>query len=242
MEIEKATQLNLDTTVGLTITDIIDQIEINELYGKMKTLIEKNGEVNLIIQINDIKGIKNLKAIFTELRYKWFVLRHLRKYAIVTDKNWIENLNEIAGFLTPKIEIEEYGMDELQEAIDWINAPTHNEKNGMAIWSKENYLHLIVYDKLTLVDYKILNKTMHDYEKEVSLLIEFSDFEGLTLRAFLEDLKMGFSHYRKFKKIAIVLNKNLKTLVKLTDLMTPGITFKSFPYHELEAAIHWLNE
>lgn len=242
METKNINQLNLDTTVSTIIKNSINQEEIKRLYAEMKTIIDKNGEVNLIMQANDIKGMKNAKFFFSDLSDKWFVLRHLRKFAIVTDKDWIENLAEVAGVLTPKVEVEEFDMDEMDEAIKWINTPTSNEKHGMAIWPKENFLHLIVYDKLTLIDYKILNHTMRDYGKEVSLLIEFSDFDGITLRAFLEDLKMGFSHYRKFKKIAIVPNKNIKPLVKLTHLITPGIKFKSFPYREMHLAIQWLNE
>lgn len=242
MKTIEATKLNMKTTVSAILENRIDQKQINTLYGDMKTIIDTNGTVNLILQVNDIKGVKNIKSLFSNLSDKWFVLRHLRKFAIIADKDWIENLAEIAGVLTPKIEMEEFDMDDMDEAIAWINSPTINEKHGMAIWPKENFLHLIVYDKLTLIDYKILNQTMRDYGKEVSLLIEFSGFEGITPRAFLEELKMGFSHYRKFKKIAIVSNKNVKNLIKITDLMTPGIRFKSFSYHETDAAERWLNE
>ncbi|QCX38731.1 STAS/SEC14 domain-containing protein [Aureibaculum algae] len=242
METIKGTQLNLETTVSTIIEESINQKVIDRLYTEMKGVIDSNGEVNLIIQANDIKSIKNLKSFFSDIKDKWFVLKHLRKFAIVTDKDWIENLTEIVGVLTPKVELKEFDMVDMDEAIDWVNSPTINEKHGMAIWPKENFLHLIVYDKLTMIDYKILNRTMRDYEKEVSLLIQFLDFEGITLRAFLEDLKMGFSHYRKFKKIAIVPNKNIESLIKITNLVTPGIQFKSFDYHEMDIAAKWLNE
>lgn len=242
MKTLETTKLNLETTVSAIIKNSFDQKQINKLYEDMRTIINGNGEVNLIIQANDINGIENLKFFFSNLGDKWFVLRHLRKFAIVTNKDWIENLAEIVGILTPKIEVEEFDLNEMQQAIAWVNQPTSNEKHGMAISARENFLHLIVYDKLTLVDYKILNQTMRNYKKEVSLLIEFSDFDGITLRAFLEELKMGFSHYRKFKKIAIVPDKNVKALIKMTNLLTPGVNIKSFPYYKMDVAVKWLNE
>ncbi|RPD98729.1 STAS/SEC14 domain-containing protein [Aureibaculum marinum] len=240
METTKLTSLNLNTTVSLTISDGIDSETINKTYKKLRTIIDQNENVNLLMQIEDVNGIESIKLFFDNLGDKWYVLRHLRKYALITNNDWVENIIEIAGMLTPKVEMKQFDMDEKEKAIDWINSSSHNEKHGLAIWPKENYLHLIVYDKLTIFDYKALNKIMHNYENEVSLLVEFSDFEGMTLRAFLEDLKMGFSYYRKFKKIAVVPNKNINVLVKITDLITPGIQFKSFSQEEKELAIKWI--
>jgi len=234
--------LNLKNTVHLIIDGDINKMDIDTIFNQMKEIVTYNKEVNLLIEVEDIEGVKNLKTIFSSLKTKWFAVKHLRKYAIVTDKDWLENLSDLVNFLTPGIEIKTFDNDEQKEAIDWINAPTDNEKHGMVMMKHEAYLHVFVNDKLTKADYTILKKEMSRYDDKVSLLVEIGYYEGLTIQAFLEDLKMGFSSYGKIKNIALVSDEKISILVKSADFVTPGLDLKLFKNTEMHDAIDWLKK
>ncbi|MDN3493241.1 SpoIIAA family protein [Winogradskyella bathintestinalis] len=99
-----------------------------------------------------------------------------------------------------------------------------------------------MYETLTKADYTFLKKKMAHFDEKVSLLIEMGDFEGLTLQAFWEDLKMAFSSYGKIKNIALVSDKKVNALIKTADFVTPGLDLKLFTITEMHDAIEWLNK
>lgn len=234
--------LSTAPTIDINVTELKEQADIDKIFSEVESIAQKNNKVNVVLTLNNREDATNFRHLFSNIRHRWAILRKIRKCAVITDNEWIENLSETVGYLTPWLHIKAFDKAEKGEAIEWANSAKENEKHGLAIWPKDNYLHLIVYDKLTLVDFKALNKVMHSYESEVSLLIEFSDYDGITLRALLEDLKLGFSHFRKFKKMALVVDKNVKSISGATNILTPGISCKAFPGRKLNEAANWLNQ
>lgn len=226
----------------INVHELKENNDFSSLYGKIESLTDEDKKVNLTVVLHNREDLKNLKLLFSNIRHRWQLLRKLRKCAVITDSDWIENLSETIGFLTPWLRVKAFEPDERDEAEAWLNSLKKDERHGLAIWPKEDYLHLIVYEKLTLLDFKALNNLMRSYEDDVSLLIEFSDYEGMTLRAFLEDLKLGFSHFRKFRKIAIIIDKNVKSISHLSNVITPGISCKAFPDKKINEAVDWIKQ
>ncbi len=75
---------------------------------------------------------------------------------------------------------------------------------------------------------------------EVRFVIVMIDFDGMTGGAMWQDLKLGFEHFRAWKRIALVTD--IEWMQHLTDLfgwMTPGET-KTFPIAKRAAAIAWV--
>ena len=74
---------------------------------------------------------------------------------------------------------------------------------------------------------------------EVRFLMVMKDFDGIAGGAVWQDLKMGFEHFRAWKRIAVVTD--IPWMTHVTDLfgwMTPGKT-KTFPLAQRDAAIAW---
>jgi hypothetical protein len=74
---------------------------------------------------------------------------------------------------------------------------------------------------------------------DVRFVIVMPKFEGMAGGAVWQDLKMGFEHFRKWKRIALVTDVEWMThMTNLFGWMTPGET-KTFKVAELSDAVAW---
>ena len=65
------------------------------------------------------------------------------------------------------------------------------------------------------------------------------DFDGMSGGAVWQDLKVGFEHLRKWKRIALVTDIAwMRDLTSLFGWMTPG-EVKTFPLAQQDEAIAW---
>jgi hypothetical protein len=74
---------------------------------------------------------------------------------------------------------------------------------------------------------------------DIRFVVVIPDFKGISGGAIWEDLKIGFSHLRKWKRIALVTDIEwMSHLTTLFGWMTPGET-KVFRLAERDAAVAW---
>jgi hypothetical protein len=73
----------------------------------------------------------------------------------------------------------------------------------------------------------------------VRIVIVIPSFDGLSAEAMWEDLKMGVSKLRVWKRIALVTDVEwMRQMTSMFGWMTPG-DVKHFPLAERDAAIAW---
>jgi hypothetical protein len=73
----------------------------------------------------------------------------------------------------------------------------------------------------------------------VRIVIVIPSFDGLSAEAMWEDLKMGVSNLRVWKRIALVTDVEwMRQMTSMFGWMTPG-DVKHFPLAERDAAIAW---
>ena len=78
-----------------------------------------------------------------------------------------------------------------------------------------------------------------DRGEDVRLVLVFPRWDGMSSGAGWQDIKMGFEHLRRWKRIALVTDLDwMITVTSLFGWMTPG-ELKHFPLAEREAAIAW---
>ena len=76
-------------------------------------------------------------------------------------------------------------------------------------------------------------------DREVRVVLVFPEWDGLSSSALWEDVKMGFDHLHKWKRIALVTDVDwMVHVVKLFGWMSPG-DVKHFALAERDAAIAW---
>ena len=76
-------------------------------------------------------------------------------------------------------------------------------------------------------------------EGDIRVVIVIPDFKGMSGGAIWEDLKIGFSHLRSWRRIALITD--IEWMIHLTTIfgwMTPGET-KVFRLAEREQALAW---
>ncbi|MAN58400.1 MAG: hypothetical protein CMC08_01040, partial [Flavobacteriaceae bacterium] len=94
------------------------ELDYENAFTQMKEITKKEGHFNILLELEDAAGLMKFKGLGFLSEMKWFGLKNLRKYAIVTEIEWIENLISIGDMLTPGIPIKDFDADEIQEAID----------------------------------------------------------------------------------------------------------------------------
>ena len=74
---------------------------------------------------------------------------------------------------------------------------------------------------------------------EIRFVIVIPEFHGMTGGAVWEDVKVGFEHYRAWKRIAVVTDIDwMRNVTGLFGWMTPG-QVKVFPLAQRDEAIAW---
>ena len=74
---------------------------------------------------------------------------------------------------------------------------------------------------------------------EVRFVIVMRDFDGMSGGAVWQDLKVGFEHFRAWKRIALVTDIAwMRDLTSLFGWMTPG-EVRTFPLAQQDEAIAW---
>ncbi|HEX5936985.1 MAG TPA: STAS/SEC14 domain-containing protein [Actinomycetota bacterium] len=75
--------------------------------------------------------------------------------------------------------------------------------------------------------------------EDVRIVLVFPRWGGMSPGAGWQDLKMGFEHLRRWKRIALVTDLDwMITVTSLFGWMTPG-ELKRFPLADRDAAIAW---
>jgi len=106
------------------------------------------------------------------------------------------------------------------------------------------FIKMKLIGKLTDADYKtiipMIETSLSSVEyPNISLLVDATQFEGWSLEAAFDDLKLGLKHNEDFKKIAFVGNKRWQEYgVKLTNWFMSG---KMEYFENMTEAINWLS-
>ena len=122
------------------------------------------------------------------------------------------------------------------------------KQNGISIGIKRvNELFFVkmkLVGKLTHEDYQnitpMIENALHSVEDpNISLLVDATLFEGWSLEAAFDDLKIGLKHNADFKKIAFVGNKSWQEYsIKLTNWFMSG---QMEYFEDINEAIDWLS-
>jgi len=103
-----------------------------------------------------------------------------------------------------------------------------------------------VVGKVTVEDYQQLNPEVQalveQYDDDVCLLLDFQEFAGEEVKAWLPDLKFGHRFHDKIEKMAIVGEKRWEKW--LTALVDPFYAQDAKFFHpdEMDKAWSWLRE
>ena len=86
----------------------------------------------------------------------------------------------------------------------------------------------------------IVEEKLKSHQK-LRMYAEIKSLKGMSLEAFLKDLKFSIKHHERFEKAAIVSDKDwLRKIVAVEDKLLNGIEMKSFTFSEEQDAMAWI--
>ncbi|HOV87809.1 MAG TPA: STAS/SEC14 domain-containing protein [Syntrophobacteraceae bacterium] len=76
---------------------------------------------------------------------------------------------------------------------------------------------------------------------KLKVYVELESLEGVSLEAFVEDLRFALPHLKDFKKKAVVSDKGwLTRLGEMTSRFFPAIEVRHFSWEEKQQAREWV--
>lgn len=239
--------LNIANGVGFHIDGPVDETGLQRLLSEVETRKNMHGKVRILIVFERMGGWDSFRAFWSNLRGKAQLWNAVEKYAIVTDKEWIDRLADMADWVAPQMDIETFRLAQRTEAEAWLAAPPRKplaRAIHLQHTDEDRILAIGVNGKLTAADYEKLDALLnHQYDRygKLRILLHIEDLQGITLRAFWEDLRTGIRNYSKIERVAVLGSQNwLKPAVKISDLISPGIDMQFFPETDRQRAIGWL--
>ncbi len=225
-----------------------DAKKLSQSFAEFK----KNGEkIKLLGIIEKTPFPIDFSSLDDLLRLKINSISVVEKYAIVSDKEWIENLVPIANYFTPGLPIKTFEIEDRDKAIDWLKEKDVKE------YSPEDYLSTIDIKKIYSNSYEIniphkkinhaamsaIYNIINDTEKneKLNILVVFESFPSFdSFKSIVEGIKIDLKAMGKIKKYTIVSDaKWIETYTKIGDFLTPGLDMKFFPLAKLEDARSW---
>ncbi len=80
----------------------------------------KDEKLNILVIYQSFPSFDSLKTIVEGFKIDFKAIGKIKKYAVVSDVEWIETLSKFGDFLTPGMNIEFYAMNQLEKAENWI--------------------------------------------------------------------------------------------------------------------------
>ena len=243
-------------------TDIYEfQIENNLTKQEAKNLtqsfeeFESRGQkVKLLGVLNDVPTPKNIDSVREIFGMKVSALEVIEKYAVLSEKKWINDWVPIGNFFTPTIPIKTFAMDNRQAAIDWLNEDKVEEYDAQEFLAdidikktQENTFEIVVSeDKINHASMLALYDLFDEVEegKKINLLLQIDSIPSIeNFKTLMEGLKIDFKAFGRLNKYAVVSeSKWIEGYSKVGDFLTPGIDMKGFNKSELEEAREWINK
>ena len=244
--------LSQDNMLGFTLDGTVDEEGMRRLLMAIEAKVVTHGKLRLLGNIKNLGGFSSYESFWNTIKTKKDLWNKIEKYAILTDHGWLATLSSGIDFLSPGLEVKTFKLNEGERAHQWLKtAPGTAEAAGEATpgvrqieLANDRLLGLAIIGKLSPTDYDRINRLVEEqvrHHGRARLLLEIVSTEGINARTLWEDLKTSLKLYKDLERVAIIGDQGwLKTSVKLSDLLTPGLELAAFGSTEQQRAIHWL--
>jgi hypothetical protein len=230
----------------------LNQHILSEFYDLVKATAAEGKKIRLLGVIESWPGFTDLKAFTTTVKVKLGSLGHIEKYAVVSDKGWLESIMPVSDFLTPGMPVKHFRPSQREEAIEWLQTIEVDPVDPEDYFSKmkiervdDSNIYCFEIDEE--VDeagisafFQILKN--HPKPEKIRVLGVVKGFPSFDrFRTFLDGIRLDFAMIGRLDRYAIVTDKTwAEHSAKFADFVTPGLEMKRFGLDEKEQALNWL--
>ncbi|MCP9236580.1 STAS/SEC14 domain-containing protein [Lewinella sp. JB7] len=240
--------LSQDNMLGFTLDGEVDEEGMRRLLMAVEAKVVTHGRLRLLGNIKNVGGFASYQSFWDTIKAKKDLLHKIEKYAILTDHGWLTTLSGGIDWFTPRMEVKTFRLDEGEVAHQWLKTDTEplvSEGVKTVDLGDDRLLGLAIVGKLNIADYDRINTLVEEkvrHHGKARILLEIVSTEGINARTLWEDLKTSLKLYKDLERVAIVGDQSwLKTSVKLSDLLTPGLDLAAFSTIDRKRAISWLD-
>jgi|AntRauTorckE5430_2_1112549.scaffolds.fasta_scaffold00734_6 hypothetical protein len=239
--------LSQSNLLGFTLDGEVDDEGMRKLLMAVEAKVITHGKLRMLGNIKNVGGFQDFQTFWKLLKAKTELWDKIEKYAILTDHGWLASLSGSLEWLTPRMEIKTFGLGDGELAHAWLKLDSVDEVSEslkeIDLGSKR-LLGLAIIGKMNAADYDRINVLIEEQAKKYGkarILLEIVTSPGFSGKALMEDLKTSVKQYKNVERMAIIGDQSwLKTTVRLSDLLTPGLELSAFGTTERKRAISWL--
>ena len=109
-----------DQTVIFEVEGKINSSDYEVLTPTVEEVVDKHGYANLLLIAKGVKG-ETLSAMKKDAKFGFGVYKDVKKFALVTDQEWLRAAVHIMSPFT-KTEEKVFDLDQQSEAETWLNS------------------------------------------------------------------------------------------------------------------------
>lgn len=102
------------------ITDDIEKEGVEKFLSFLAAKAEKGEKMKMIGEVKSFTGFENFKAFAEAAEMKLKAASSISKYAVLSDKDWVQTVVPVADLITPNIPIKHFALNERDQAIEWL--------------------------------------------------------------------------------------------------------------------------
>ena len=110
--------------IGFKVSEKISTEDYDKLMPVIDKAIEEQGEINMLVLIEDFKGVSEWEAVKKDYNFGTQEYKKVERCAFVSDKDWHKWMVKIRDPFTRRTEEKYFETGQLEEAWAWVKENT----------------------------------------------------------------------------------------------------------------------
>ncbi len=227
-------------------TGKITEADVTALADAMSGSINTHDRIPaLLIHASKFPGYDSFAALMAHLKLIHDRESLVPRVAVVSDGVLLP-LGQMLARLFVRAEVRHFAEADLDEATEWARNGAE-KPDGVTVLEgfPNDVLALEVHGRLHAVDYDeviepLVEEKLKRHDKLKLLIVVGKDFEGATVGAGWEDMKLGLRHFTRYDKLALVTDLHwLRNSARLFGPFMPG-QVHTYPLFKRDLAEDWI--
>ena len=241
-----------DHVVVLSLKGLLTREDIKSYKTTIASKLDKHSHVGLVVDISQWSDITP-DAIEEDIKLEMSLINELKRFpkiAIISDKQFVHGIKQLASGFLPMAEVHIFGSDQMHQAIAFASElPEHAIKERDAIVPiQTNNPKVIAYEIHGTVSkdgiQDIISQLEEAFKQEgkIDLLVHIQDYKGfdpsiLTMQSLISVKTASLNHVRRYAIVGG--SRSIESMVKLFNPFV-SIDMRTFKPEEEAQAWVWL--